>query len=98
MASGHTTAVLDFGAHPGSNEATVAVTGLTGVSNTTRAEAYFMAVDSTTDHPATDVRYAPTFIGLTANCGSFSGGRVTVYGRSHHKMTGQWPIRVVYSD
>jgi hypothetical protein len=95
MASGHGIGVLNFGAHPGSNEASVVVSGLTGATATTKVEAYFSAGDSTADHTTLDHRYAPTFIGLTAVSGT---GQATVYGRSHHKLTGQWQARVVFAD
>ena len=40
MATGQGTATLDFGAHPGSNEASVAVTGQTSILTTSKAEAW----------------------------------------------------------
>lgn len=52
MATGLGTATIDFGAFPGSNEASVSVTGQTGISGTSKAEAYVMADDTTSDHTA----------------------------------------------
>jgi hypothetical protein len=96
MASGHGTGTLDFGAFPGSNEASVSVTGLTGISGTSKAEAYFMASDTTSDHTAADHRYAAALIGLT--CATPSGSACTVYGRCVEAMQGTFSIRLVWAD
>jgi hypothetical protein len=97
MSSGIGTATIDFGVHPGSNEASVAVTGQSAISGTSKAEAFFMANDTSSNHTAPDHRYAPTFIELT--CGTPSAGTgFTIHARSHHKMTGEWSVRWVWSD
>lgn len=54
MASGIGVVELDFGAFPGSNEASVAVTGQTGITGLSSAEAWIMADDTTADHTASD--------------------------------------------
>lgn len=97
MANGTGTATLDFGAHPGDNEASVAVTGLTSITGTSKAEAWIMADDSTSDHSASDHRYVELWLNLT--CGTPSAGTgFTIYGRSSEKLTGQWAVRYVWSD
>ena len=45
MANAQGTATLDFGAHPGAKEASVAVTGQAAISATSKVEAYVMADD-----------------------------------------------------
>jgi hypothetical protein len=94
--SGTGTVVIDFGAYPGSNEASVTATGLTGISATSKAEAYVMGDDTTTGHTAADHRYLSQFVTFT--CGTPGTNTVTVYARSIHKMQGQWAIRIVWTD
>jgi hypothetical protein len=98
MATGHFTGTLDFGAHPGTNEASVVVTsGMGSISATSKVEAYFMADDTSANHTASDHKYAPIFIALT--CGTpVAATSVTVYGRSAEKMTGQFAIRGIFAD
>ena len=97
MANGQGTATLDFGAAKGSNEASVAVTGQTTISATSKVEAFWMADDTTSDHTASDHKYAPLFIMLT--CGTPSAGTgFTIYGRSTEYMQGTFAIRWVWSD
>jgi hypothetical protein len=97
MANGQGTAVIDFGSFPGSNEASIAVTGQGTISGTSKAEAYVMGDDTSTDHTASDHKYLPAFAGFT--CGTPSGGvGFTIYGRSIEKLTGQFTLRWVWSD
>lgn len=96
MASGHAIGSLNFGAFPGSSEASVSVTGLTGISATSKVEAYFMADDTTADHTAADHRYAAALVGLT--CGAPIGTACTVYGRCMDKMQGTLAFRLVWAD
>ena len=97
MATAIGTATLDFGAHPGANEASVAVTGQGTISATSKVEAFFMADDTSTDHTASDHKYAPVFISLTCGTPTASTG-FTIYGRSPEKLTGQWAVRWVWAD
>lgn len=97
MSVGTGTATVNFGAFPGTNEASVVVTGETLIGASAKAEAYFMADDTSADHTASDHRYAPCFIHLT--CGAVSAGTgFTIYARSTEKMTGQWTVRFVWAD
>ena len=97
MANGVGTATIDFGAFPGANEAAVAVTGQTGISATSKAEAFIMADDTTADHTAGDHRYAAALMGLT--CGTPTAGTgFTIYARSTEKLQGTFALRWVWSD
>ena len=97
MANGTGTATIDFGAFPGSNEASIAVTGLTTISATSKAEAFVMADDTATGHTASDHRYLPLFVNLT--CGTpTAGSGFTIHGRCLDKMQGQFTVRWVWSD
>ena len=97
MASATGTAVIDFGAFPGSNEATVVVTGQSGISSGSKVEAYFMADDTTGDHTAKDHRYADLLIGLT--CGGIVGGTgFSIYALCTEKMQGTFQVRWVWAD
>lgn len=95
MPSGVGATEIDFGAWPGSNEATVVVTGQTGISATTPVEAWLMA-EATVDHTLQDATYAARFISVTA--GAPSGTSFTVYARSEHKMQGKFAVRYVWAD
>lgn len=97
MASGTGTATIDFGSHPGSNEASVAVTGQSAIQTTSKAEAFFMGDDTSSNHTASDHKYAPTFISLTCGTATAETG-FTIHARSHHKVTGQFAVRWVWAD
>ena len=97
MASGLGVATIDFGAFPGSNEAQVNVTGQTEISATSKAEVYVMADDTSSEHTAADHRYLQQFANFTAGTPT-AGVGFTIYGRSVHKMQGQWSLRWVWAD
>ena len=97
MANGQGTAVIDFGAYPGSNEASVAVTGLSTIGSSSKAEAYIMGDDTSSNHTASDHKYLGLFVTLT--CGTPSAGvGFTIYARSYEKMQGQFTVRWVWTD
>lgn len=97
MATGQGTATVDFGAHPGANEASVAVTGQTSISATSKVEAFVMGDDTSSNHTASDHRYFGSLANLT--CGTPTAGTgFTIYARSVHKMAGQWAVRFVWAD
>jgi hypothetical protein len=96
MASGVGVAEIDFGAWPGTNEASVSVTGQDEITASASAEAWLMADDTTTDHTASDHRYAAVLMGLT--CGTPTAGvGFTIYARSLEKLTGAFKVRWVWS-
>jgi len=88
---------IDFGSHPGNNEASVTVTGQTAISATSKAESFVMADDTTTDHTADDHRWLGQFVSFTCS-NPVAGVGFTIYGRSIHKMTGQFKLKFVWSD
>lgn len=95
MASGSGTATLNFGT--GLNEASVAVTGLGTISNTSKVEAFVMADDTSSDHTASDHRYFTALTGLS--CGTPTAGvGFTIYARALDKLTGEWTVRYVWAD
>jgi hypothetical protein len=97
MATGQGTATLDFGAYPGSSEASVVVTGLTTISATSKAEAYVMGDDTSASHTAADHRYAAAIMGLTCGTPTAATG-FTIYGRALDKLQGTWSVRWVWAD
>ena len=97
MANATGTATLDFGAYPGSNEASVVVSGQGAISGTSKAEAFFMADDTTGDHTATDNRYAAALVGLS--CGTpIAATGFTIYATCTEKLQGTFALRWVWSD
>ena len=97
MANGTGTAIIDFGAHPGSNEASVTVTGQSAITAGSKAESWVMGDDSTSYHTASDHKYLPQLASFV--CGTPSAGTgFTIYGRSIHKLTGTFSLKWVWSE
>lgn len=97
MATGQGTTTINFGAHPGANEASAAVTGQTSIGVGSKAEAFVMADDTTATHTAGDHRYVPLWLALT--CGTPTAGTgFTIYGRSDQKLHGEFSVRWVWAD
>jgi hypothetical protein len=97
MATGQGTAVIDFGAYPGSNEASVVVTGQTAITATSKAEAFVMADDTTGDHTANDHRYFALLTGLT--CGTpVAATGFTIYVVCAERLHGTFALRWVWAD
>lgn len=95
MASGQGVIECDFGSGNGSNEASVAITGLTTILSTNAAEAFIM-YESSTDYTAEDQAYLAAFVGLT--CGVPTDGvGFTIYARSTEELTGKLKIRYVWA-
>lgn len=97
MSSATGTATINFGAYPGSNEASVNVTGQTNILATSKVDAFVMADDTSSDHTASDHRYFECFTNLTCGTPTASTG-FTIYARSTEKLTGQWTVRWVWVD
>lgn len=96
MPSATGTATIGFGAAPGSNEASVAVSGQASISATSSAEAFMMA-EASSDHTADDAAYAAVWIALT--CGvPVAGVGFTIYARSEYAFTGHFVVRWVWAD
>jgi len=85
-------AEIAFGAHPGTNEGSVAIIGQASILTGSVPQAWFAADDTTTDRTANDHRYVPLFVKLT--CGAPSEGvGFTIHARSAEKMTGTFKVR-----
>lgn len=95
MASGQGFAELDFGTGNGSNEASVAITGLSAITSSNAAEAFFM-YESSTDYTADDQAYLSAFIGLTCSVPT-DGVGFTIYARSTEQLTGRVKCRYVWA-
>jgi hypothetical protein len=97
MASGTGTATIDFGAFPGAQEASIAITGLATISATSKVEAFIMGDDTSADHTAADHKYLELFIALA--CGTpVAATGFTIYARSLNKMQGRFTLRWVWAD
>lgn len=92
MATG--SAIIDFGAFPGANEASIDFADAT-IAADSKVEAYIMADDTTIDHTASDHRYSGLWMALTAAPIAGVGG--TLYARSEQKMQGKWALRYVWA-
>lgn len=97
MATGKGIATINFGAFPGINEASVAVTGEAAISSTSVAEAWIMADDTTADHTAGDHRLMNSMVGLT--CGTpTTGVGFTIYASTIHRLIGTYKVHFVWAD
>jgi hypothetical protein len=96
MSSGQGTAILSFGAHPGSNEASVAVTGQGSIVATSNAEAYVMAEVYVTK-TANDHSYFAMLAALTCGVPTAATG-FTIYAKSSEKLTGDFKVHWVWTD
>lgn len=97
MSNGTGTATLDFGVAPGSNEASITITGLATIGAASKAEAFVMADDTSSSHTAADHRYFGQL--CTLSCGTPTAATgFTIYARSIHKLTGTWTVRYVWAD
>jgi hypothetical protein len=90
------TAVLNFGAAPGTNTATVAVTGQTGIVSGSAAEAWFMGVDSTADHNAYEHTIMPLAVALPVTAIT-PGVGFTITALTQLRLTGQIAVRWVWN-
>jgi hypothetical protein len=81
------TATLDFGAYPGSNEASIAVTGQTSILTTSNIQAFIMGDSTSTTYTANDHKYLATLLDFSTNTATASTG-FTIYARSIHKIKG----------
>lgn len=94
MATG--SAVIDFGAHPGTNEASVSVTGQTAITALSHAEAWLMAEPSS-NHTVNDAAYAAALMALSCTVPT-AGVGFTINARSTEKLQGQFIVRWVWAS
>ena len=85
------TAIIDFGAFPGSNEASVVVTGQASIAADSEAWAWLVAT-VTGDHTANDAAYAAALVGISTGA-LVAGTGFTIYGRSVEKMQGTFNLQ-----
>jgi hypothetical protein len=93
-ATGTGTAEIDFGAWPGSNEASVTVPA-PGVTAAAHVEAWVMGSDFTADHTAADHKYFPLFAALTTEP---TADTFTIHARSTQKLQGRWLAHYVWAN
>ena len=85
------TALLDFGASPGTSEASIVITGQTDIALTSNVRAFITGDSTSTDHTAADHKYAAALIGLTTGA-IVAGVGFTIYGRCLDKLEGDFTI------
>lgn len=95
MATGQGLATLSFGT--GSNEASIAVTGLTTISATSKVESFVMGDSTTADKTANDHRYFAALVGLTCGTPTAATG-FTIYATSLEKLSGTFLVNWVFAD
>lgn len=84
-------ATLDFGASPGSSEASITITGQAGILVTSNCRAFILGDATSADHTASDHKYAAALIGLTTG-NIVAGTGFTIYGRCLDKLEGEFTI------
>lgn len=89
------TAILNFGAAPGNQDASVAVAGQTGlVAATSAVEAWLMA-DTTADHGPDEHIVAASV--MKTRAGSLVDGTgFTIFGHADTRLTGQFTVHWVW--
>ena len=92
--SGVGSSVVNFGAFPGSNEATVSVIGQTDIAADALCEAWVTAIP-TADHTVSDHAYTANLMRPT--CGvATAGNGFTIYCYSPEKLQGPYNINWVW--
>lgn len=89
-------ATIDFGSWPGSNEASVTITGQSSITADARVEVR-LAAEASGDHTAADAAYAALFIALTCSAPA-EGEGFTIHARSSEKLTGTFTARWAWSE
>lgn len=96
MANGVGSTTIDWGVFPGSNEASVVVTGQTEISADAHIEAWYMS-EVLGSKTANDHSYMSTLSSLA--CGNIvAGDSFTIYGRSTEKLQGSFTVHWVWSN
>lgn len=92
MATAVGTATLNFGAAPGTQNTSVVVSGQTGFTAVSHAEAFLMG-DATATHNADEHLMVP----LNLVCGDAGTGTFTIYASSEFILTGTFTCHWVWS-
>lgn len=86
------TTTIDFGTFPGSNEASVTLTGITAFDATTSQAFARISAEPSGLHTLNDAAYAAAFVAVTT--GSYvTGTGFTIYARSTEKLSGTFVVR-----
>lgn len=96
MATGTGVSTINFGAAPGTNIASVAVTGQAGIVATDNVEVFMMGADSTTDHNAYEHMVAPLEVHLDASA-VVAGTGFTITAITRLRLTGTFKVRWVWA-
>jgi hypothetical protein len=97
MATGQGTVVFDFGAAPGTNIVTTAVTGQASISSGSKVEVYMMGTDSTATHNSYEHAILP--LDLALSCTAISAGTgFTAQAATTQRLTGTVQARYVWAD
>lgn len=89
--AGKGSAILDFGAFPGSNEASVSVTGETGILSNSNADAWQDA-KATVDYTAKELRFLSTLISISP--GTITAGvGFTIDAFSQYRIIGKISVQ-----
>lgn len=95
IASG--TSTLDFGNYPGSNEASIIISGQSTVKSDSIIRVYVNSSDTSVDHTANDHKYFSEFATVTS--GSLVAGvGFTIYATSIHKLSGKFTVRWTFTN
>ena len=90
-------ATLDFGAAPGTNVVSLAITGQSSIGANAYADAFFMAGDSTADHNAYEHRMAPMAVALSIG-DIVAGTGFSIHAMTQLRLSGTFKVRWVWSD
>ena len=85
-------ATIDFGPFPGAQEASVTITGQTGITSNSIVRVFVSANDSTASHTAADHSYLPLLAHMASGAPT-AGAGFPIYARSMHKLQGQFKVR-----
>lgn len=91
------TTTINFGNYPGANEASIAVTGLTGISATSKPRADVSLSGTAGTHSVNDHKYLANFAGITCSVPT-AGVGFTIYVTSMHKFQGQYRLDWLWFD
>ena len=85
------TAILDFGAFPGSSIASVDIVGQSAIDTSSRVRLYISGDSVSADHTAPDHMFFQCFASTVAG-NIIPNVGFTIYGTTLHQLQGQWVI------
>jgi len=95
MATGQGTVTINFGAFPGSNQASVTFVDA-AIGAASKVEPFVMANSTTSDHTANDHIYLQLFAAFSGLPTAGVGG--TIYGVAPNKMIGTFKLNYIWAD